>query len=261
MTKEVKKITLGLVLSWIFGVLFGVSGLTFLFEGLIIAGVSLILASLILLPPVNKLVKEKFNFELSGGLKIVLVIILFIIYGLNLPPSFNQEKIVQKKFPQKTVLPESQKQALENQTQTPPVELNLNIGETAKTSKVEVTVFSAKKTKSYNYYSDVFKTNVTEEAKPGKIFILVDAEIKNVGSDRIFVGASEFSITDSEGYKYDPVFYLGNDKLEDFKELFQNQKMRGKVLFEVPEKAQNLRLQYDFGNLFTGTKLASWPIK
>ena len=261
MTKEIKKITLGLVLSWVLGVLFLVNGFAFLFEGVIITGVSLILASLILLPPINNLVKEKFNFELSGGLKVVLVIILLIIGGLNLPSSFNQEKMVQKKFPQKTALPQNQTQTSENQPQTPPVELNLNIGETAKTSKVEVTVFSAKKTKSYNYYSDVFKTNVTEEAKPGKIFILVDAEIKNVGSDRVFVGASEFSITDSEGYKYDPIPYLGSDELETIKELYQNQKMRGKILFEVPEKAQNLRLQYDFGDLFIGTKLASWSIK
>lgn len=87
MAKETKKITLGLILSWIFGVLFGLSGLTFLFSGGIVAGISLILASLVLLPPVNKFVKEKFNFELSRGLKITLVIILFVIYAVNLPSS------------------------------------------------------------------------------------------------------------------------------------------------------------------------------
>jgi len=87
MPKETKKITLGLVLSWIFGVLFGLNGLTFLFSGSIVAGGSLILASLILLPPINKVVKEKFNFELSRGLKITLVIILFVIYAVNLPSS------------------------------------------------------------------------------------------------------------------------------------------------------------------------------
>ncbi|HID40167.1 MAG TPA: DUF4352 domain-containing protein [Calditrichaeota bacterium] len=144
---------------------------------------------------------------------------------------------------------------------TTPTELNLNIGETAKTSKIEVTVFSAQKTKSYDYYSDIFKETMTEEAKPGKIFILVDAEIKNVGSNSVFVGSSEFSITDSEGYKYDPALYYGDDGLEMFKELYQNQKMRGKILFEVPENAQDLKLQYNFGNLFIGTKLASWSIE
>lgn len=87
MVKESKRITLGLVLSWIFGILFGISGLTFLFTGSIIAGGSLILASLVLLPPVNGFVKEKWNFELSRGLKITLVIILFVVYAVSLPSS------------------------------------------------------------------------------------------------------------------------------------------------------------------------------
>ena len=97
MVEETKKITLGLVLSWIFGVLFGISGLTFLFSGSIVAGGSLIFASLVLLPPVNKIVKEKFNFELSGGLKITLVIILFVIYAVSLPSSniINDDIIIQ----------------------------------------------------------------------------------------------------------------------------------------------------------------------
>jgi hypothetical protein len=44
------------------------------------------------------------------------------------------------------------------------------------------------------------------------------------------------------------------------KELYQNQKMKGKVLFEIPESATGLKIQYDFGNLMIGTKLASWVI-
>lgn len=145
-------------------------------------------------------------------------------------------------------------------TQTSPTELNLKVGETAKTSKIEVSVISAQKANSYNYYSDILKETQREEAGPGKTYVLVDAEIKNVGSDSAFVGYTEFSITDSEGYKYDPTMYLGQDRLEAVKELYQNQKMKGKILFEIPENAKNIKLQYDFGNLFIGTKLASWSI-
>ena len=139
-------------------------------------------------------------------------------------------------------------------------ELILKVGETAKTSKIEVTVFSIKKTKSYDYYSDILKETRTSESSPGKIFVLVDAEVKNIGTDRLYFGATKFSVTDSEGYKYDAQFYLGSDKLELFKELYQNQKMRGKVLFEVPEYASGLKLQCDFGDLLVGTKLATWKI-
>lgn len=138
----------------------------------------------------------------------------------------------------------------ESQPQTP-TELNLEVGETAKTSKIEVTVISAKKTKSYDYYSDIWEETRTEEAKQGKTYVLVEAEIKNTGSDSAFVGSTEFSMTDSEGYKYDPeALYYGDDGLEMIKELYQNQKMRGKILFEIPENARDLKLQYDFGNLF-----------
>lgn len=142
-----------------------------------------------------------------------------------------------------------------------PTELNLKVGETAETSKIEVTVILAKKTGYYEYYSDIFEETMIEEASPGKIFILAEIEIKNTGSNRAYVGSSEFSMTDSEGYRYDPELYYGNDGLEMFKELYQNQKMRGKVLFEVPEDTKGLKIQYDFGNLFTKVKLASWELE
>ncbi len=142
-----------------------------------------------------------------------------------------------------------------------PTELNLKVGETAKTSEIEVTVISAKKTKSYDYYSDILKETRLQETSPGKIYILVEAEIKNINLDSAYVGSTEFSVTDSEGYRYDPELYYGDDELEIFKELYKNQKMKGKVLFEVPESAGGLKIQYDFGNLFIGTKLASWIIE
>ena len=86
-------------------------------------------------------------------------------------------------------------------------------------------------------------------------------EIKNIGSDRAYVGSSDFSMMDSEGFKYDPELYYGNDGFEMIKELYQNQKVRGKVLFEVPEDAKGLKIQYDFGSLFAGVKLASWELE
>lgn len=151
--------------------------------------------------------------------------------------------------------------AQETQTPVTPTELNLKVGEIAKTSKIEVNVITAQKVKSYNYYSDILEENQIQKVSPGKIYILVEAEIKNVGSDRAYVGYTTFSITDSEGYKYDPTMYFGTDGMDAFKELYNNQKMKGKILFEIPENSQKVKLQYDFGNLFTETKLASWSIE
>jgi hypothetical protein len=141
-----------------------------------------------------------------------------------------------------------------------PTEVSLNIGETAKTSKIEVTVNSVEKTDYYEWYSNIVSQYYTQNAPKDKIYLLADVEIKNVGNDRAYVGSSEFSVTDYEGFRYDPELYLGEDGLEMFKELYQNQKMKGKILFEIPEDAKGLKLQYDFGSLFTGVKLASWNL-
>lgn len=174
---------------------------------------------------------------------------------------------VEEESPSKAPTTQTTTKATTQATQTPasPTELNLKIGETAKTSKIEVTVISAQKVKSYNYYSgfgqDPELKDAKKEADPGWLYVLVDAEIKNIGSDSAFVGYTEFSITDSEGYKYDPKMYFGNDGMDGFKELYNNQKMKGKILFEIPENSQNVKLQYNFGNLFTETKLASWSIE
>jgi len=167
---------------------------------------------------------------------------------------------VQEETP--TKIPATQPTQTQQTTQSEaPSELSLKIGETAKTSKIEVTVISARKTTFYEYYSDILKETMVQEASPGKIYILVEAEIKNIGADSVYVGSSKFSVTDSEGYRYDPELYYGDDGLEMIKELYRDQKMRGKILFEVPETASGLKVQYDFGNLFIGTKLASWSIE
>jgi len=140
-------------------------------------------------------------------------------------------------------------------------DLVLQIGESAKNSELEVTVISAEKTTSYQWESDYMDYISTETAGSGEQFILVDVEIKNIGSERAYVSTSEFSVSDSEGYRYDTEVYLGKDGLDVFKELYENQKVKGKIVFEVPDTASGLMLQYDFGNIFGDAQLVSWEIK
>jgi hypothetical protein len=139
-------------------------------------------------------------------------------------------------------------------------ELELSIGQSATTSKQQVTVFSARKTSSYTWTGSTSSYTFTEKATSGKTFILVEAEIKNIGSDRMYASAGDFSISDSEGNRYDPELYAGEDALGLFQELYKNQKVKGKVVFEIPTSADNLILYYDFGDIISGTRLASWKI-
>ncbi len=123
-----------------------------------------------------------------------------------------------------------------------------------------MTVLSVERTKAYQYYSDIFKEMMVEGAKPGKDFVIADVFIRNVGSDRVYVALGSFSLVDSNGYRYDPELYLGDDKLELLQELYPGEVIRGKILFEVPEHATGLKIRYDFGNLLTGVRLVSWEI-
>lgn len=85
-TKEVKKITLGLILGWIFGVLVVIAGIALLFSHPLTGILALLLAA-VLLPPANKFVADKFKYSISGGLKAVVVIVLLVLVGVSMPSS------------------------------------------------------------------------------------------------------------------------------------------------------------------------------
>lgn len=83
METEETKITLGLIIGWILGVLVGIAGVGLLFTEPV-PGILFILLALVLLPPANRMLKDKFNLSLSGGVKVVLVIVLFGIAGATM---------------------------------------------------------------------------------------------------------------------------------------------------------------------------------
>jgi len=84
---ETKRITLGLVLSWVFSVLFGVTGLVWLFDGQPTTGVFFILAAAVLFPPLIKWVEQRFKFTLSGMLRTIITVVLIIIGGTQFSDS------------------------------------------------------------------------------------------------------------------------------------------------------------------------------
>jgi len=78
--KKERTLTLGSVLGWGLGVFIGFIGIIQLFEQISV-GIIFILMALVLLPPVNKYVKSKYNFSISKGMKIVLLIVLLAVAG------------------------------------------------------------------------------------------------------------------------------------------------------------------------------------
>jgi len=118
-TTPSKKITVGLIFSWIFGILFALIGITSVFSEQIPGIVMLVMAA-VLLPPVNKLVDEKWKFHLSGGIKIVLIIIGFVIFEstIKTPESIKQQDN-QLQIQQSQEQPISKTEQLEEKAETP----------------------------------------------------------------------------------------------------------------------------------------------
>lgn len=141
-----------------------------------------------------------------------------------------------------------------------PALVTLNIGESATTNRIQVTILSAKKELSYKYYSEIWERYVEEQVDPEHIFIIADVEIKNIGDDTEYVGSTQISGTDSEGYKYDTEFYYGENQLSIYESLYPNQKIKGKILFKIPVWSKGFEIIYDFSNFFTSLKLAKWKV-
>ena len=158
------------------------------------------------------------------------------------------------------------KSPIANATPTPSkvqTSLNLSVGEVAKTTKLQVTVTSVKLTDYYTYYSEFSKGLSVTRADPGKKFIIIDAEIQNLDTDRLFTGSGEFSVMDSTNRRFEPEgFGLSGvtDIMPNEKELYPNERLKGSIIIEIPADANGLSVLYDFGNLFTEVKLASWKI-
>ena len=64
--QQSKKISVSLVLGWIFGILFALAGISSIFSEPI-QGIVMLTIAAVIFPPVNKLVDERWHFCLSSG--------------------------------------------------------------------------------------------------------------------------------------------------------------------------------------------------
>jgi len=82
---EKRKITVGLIACWFFGVIFLITGLGTLAQGSYFSGIIIIVGSLLLIPYFEDLISKKFNFEFSTGVRwlISIVILVFFFIGMS----------------------------------------------------------------------------------------------------------------------------------------------------------------------------------
>ncbi len=124
-------------------------------------------------------------------------------------------------------------------TQSPTTtELKLKIGETAKTSKLEVTVEEVFKTKVIggeygNYWAD-----------DGKVFVVAKVSGKNIDTEQRtwYVGPLSFAASDEKGRRYDVVF-MDIDGYFDGGDLYPGEYRDGLIVFEVPENIGVIKMR------------------
>jgi len=242
--KEVRKITLGLILGWVLGVMFGMSGLTFIFEGSIKSGTALLLASLILLPPVNKFIKKEFNFELSKGVKIVAVIILFIIYAVSLEdgvftPKYSAKTAEPVKYSPETTQPKTTTPVTQTPEPSAP-KVEDKIYSMNQDIKVDYLTYRVTRAETFiEMGSSMFKKKTN-----GK-FVKVYLEILNNAQETKQIFTPRFTIEDNQGRMYDrlsdDMMYIA-DYLELGKSLQPGLKTSGAIVFEMPTDSTNLKL-------------------
>lgn len=133
-----------------------------------------------------------------------------------------------------------------------PVTIEAEFGSPYSDSEQEVTVYSMQKNISYT--SIFYNVSSVKEASNGNTFVIIDAQIKNSGADKITVFPHDFSMVASDGNRYEKIPYYGEDRL-GAGELKKNQHKRGILLFEVPQNAKNLVLSYHIKG-----KLLTWKI-
>lgn len=213
--KTKKKISLGIILSWLFGSSFLLSGISFILSGSFGAGIPLLVASFIIFPPITKWIENKFDFTLSRGLRVTLVIVLFFIYAVNVPPEVtnNDQKSSSMTENQPTYYSKGEK---------------VTVGDI---TYIVDDVYSA---------SSLSNGFMSKEADG--IFLIVDLTIENVGDDSTSILPDYCTLVDSKGRKfsYDSDSSLLTTNLDEIdKDLFLKQLQpglptKGEIIFQVP---------------------------
>ncbi|MEK6969583.1 MAG: DUF4352 domain-containing protein [Nanoarchaeota archaeon] len=84
-------------------------------------------------------------------------------------------------------------------------------------------------------------------AVSGKTFLIVDVTIENKGAGGFmsnYISSLDFKIKDSESYVYDSAYTSNLDQEFSSGEIQDGQKVRGKIAFEIPKTATELKLVF-----------------
>jgi len=220
--KEVKKITVSSIFSWLFGIFFIITGLALMRDSVII-GSLIIICSIMILPYFNKLSRQKLHFEISKGVKFLLVIVIFLLIGIayNIDGKSSEKttpKLDCSKCPQTECLDVDCSECL-GQIKTETVTKYQCADGSVKDKLSDCPLIeeeqeietlseydSSKHLINKKLTRDSFQFTVTYAGFSGNDY-KVEFEVKNIGSEAEYFQPSATAILDSNKNQYDVVKY------------------------------------------------------
>jgi len=250
--KEVKKITAGFIFSWIFGVLFLLVGIGTIGTGSPIAGIVIILCSAVIIPYFNKLIAEKLNFKISGGVKFLLAIVIFVAMGFSIASTNDNNQQLEE-----TNVPVANEEV--NQEPAPTGPEVYYAGDRVEVGNFAYTINSYYTTDKIG--QDIAGTFMGEKADG--IFLVLDVTIENIAKESKTMWGSYIKVIDDQERTFEPdttaEIYL--DESFSFEQMQPRLPKTGKVVFDVPEDLKGM-LEISSDSMWSDeVKYVSWNEK
>lgn len=255
MDKEHKKITLRLVLAWIFSVILILAGLGVMTSS-IFGGLLIILSGAIIFPPLDKLTRKKYNFHISSVLKFFIVIIVFGI-GMSLVISSSDSISDDSNgfsgdsgggFDN---IPDNQGSDSDSQAQ------NYNLNERVVWGDWAYTIHKVETKNELGSY--LFGEFYGEKADG--VFLIFDITIENVGKESNYYLFDLIQVIDNQERVFDKdgiaEIYLDEGDGFGFEQLQPGLPKKGKMVFDVP-KDINGKLRISKGIFSSKYVYVSW---
>ena len=257
-----KDTTLGLIFSWIFGVIFLLLGLAVIINGSYISGIIVVLCSAMIIPSFNNIIATRFKFQISRLAKfsLFLIILIFLAIGLSNPSltDTNSGSNSQKNF-SNNISPKAE---------ITPSEPNLQDKPNNSIPKRAEIVAKVPETKNYALGEEIqagdFKWKVidfttTQEigeeffdsffgVKADGVFVIIDVEVENTGDSAKLLSDSFVKLVDEKGREFSSdsaaAFYLKpQGSALFFEQLNPGITKKGKVVFDVPHDLKVISLR------------------
>ncbi|HIH23457.1 TPA: DUF4352 domain-containing protein [Candidatus Woesearchaeota archaeon] len=237
---KVKRITAGLIFSWIFGVLFVFGGIGVIGAGSYLLGILIVLCAALIIPTTNTYTSEKFHFEVSGGIKWILAILILIFMVVGMSHSNVSKDGIS---PINNNADAQQAVAPSNAAATAKL---YGLGDRFVAGDFTWTITDVTTTSQIG--QDLGGTFFGEKASG--IFVVLDVEVENTGNKADYLSDSYIQLIDDQGREFSPttmaaVYLKPEGSALVFEQLNPGITKTGKIVYDVPKglKVANVKVQ------------------